>query len=65
MPSPEDLSTVRALLKAHAIAPPEDDLRALADGLPLLRARIAALHAIECGDGEPAPLLRAREGDGA
>jgi hypothetical protein len=65
MPTSEDLSIVRALLAAHGIEPAEEDLRALADGLPLLRTRIAALHAIECGDGEPAPLLRAREGDGA
>jgi hypothetical protein len=52
---------VRALLAAQGIHPGEDDLAAIAAGHAALRERAALLYTVECGDGDPAPLLRARE----
>ena len=65
MAEPQDRTVVRALLAAHGIAPPDDELELIATAYPSLRARAAALHEVDCGDGEPAPVLRAREPGGA
>jgi hypothetical protein len=60
-----DLALVRALLAAQGIDPPAEDLAAIAAGWPALRARIESLYTVECGDADPAPLMRAREEDGS
>lgn len=65
MSDPGDLALVRALLAAQGIEPPAEDLAAIAAAYPALRARIASLYTVECGDADPAPLLRAREADGS
>lgn len=44
------LRTVTALLAAHGVEPPADDLDALAGVLPSLQARMARIHAVDCGD---------------
>jgi hypothetical protein len=58
------LALVRSLLAAQGIHPPEEDLAAIAAGHASLVARVASLYTVECGDGDPAPLLRAREESG-
>ena len=58
---PEDVAFVRAALEAVRIRPSDAELAALAEGLPSLRDRVAALYAVDCGDGEPALLLSASE----
>jgi hypothetical protein len=65
MPDPDDLALVRALLAAHGIEPPADDLAAIAAAYPFLRARIESLYSVECGDTDPAPLIVAREEGGS
>ena len=65
MTAPEDLSLVRALLAAQGIEPPAEDLAAIAAGYPALRARVESLYTVECGDGDPALLLHAREEGGS
>jgi hypothetical protein len=64
MSDTEALALVRALLAAQGIQPPEEDLVAIAAGHASLVARAASLYTVECGDGDPAPLLRAREEGG-
>jgi hypothetical protein len=62
--APADLGLVKALLAAQGIHPPEEDLAAIAAGHAALVARAASLYTVECGDADPAPLLRAREEGG-
>ena len=56
-----EVSFVRSVLQAAGIAPTDAELEALAAGLPGLRARVAALYAVDCADGEPAAVVRALE----
>ncbi|MEM7273298.1 MAG: hypothetical protein AAF547_09485 [Actinomycetota bacterium] len=54
--------TVRALLAAAGLQPPDDEIARLAELYPDLRRRIDRFHAIDVGDEVAAAVFRADGG---
>jgi hypothetical protein len=52
--APDDEATVRALLAAAGIAPPDDEVATMVEGYPALRASIDALYTPEASRFLPA-----------
>jgi hypothetical protein len=59
LPDDDDAATVRVLLAAAGLHPPDDDLRPLATQYGDIRRQLAELWAVDVGEEEPATIYRA------
>jgi len=57
----DDLDVVRALMDAAGLEPPVDEIERLADLYGPMRRQLAAIHAVDVGDADPAVVFRAGE----
>lgn len=60
----ENLQTVKALLGAAGLAPPEDEVERLAGLYPALRKTLDRFHDVDAGDEVTAAVFRADLADG-
>lgn len=61
-PGPDAALTVRHLLAAAGLHPPEEDLRTLIAQYGDVRRRLEAMWAVDVGEDEPATIYRASTG---
>jgi hypothetical protein len=60
----DDAATVRHLLAAAGLHPPDEDLRSLTSQYGDVRRQLAEMWAVDVGEEEPATVYRAATPDG-